>query len=95
MCALEGDLCRDRARGMGPWRQSARSRGSGGLEATQGNDHYNLWADAVLPGETSWEKVTFSGKLDFKGFQASGASYRSRARKMLLRSGPNDLFVNS
>ena len=25
----------------------------------------NLWADAVLPGETSWEKVTFSGKLDF------------------------------
>ena len=31
---------------MGPWRQSARSRGSGGLEATQGNDHYNLWGGA-------------------------------------------------
>ena len=25
----------------------------------------NLWADAVLPGETSWEKVTFSGKHVF------------------------------
>ncbi len=86
--------CGHRKRGGGKPRSGGAAHPQGQGQG-QGYGHYNLWADAVLLGGTSWGKVPFSGKLKKYSFLASGPSYRRGARKMLPGAGLNDEIDNS